>query len=235
SKTGRLVVLWNFIIGRLEINGVAVEPGVSERLREGEEILAGGEIDFLFAERLFIAIKPDRGRPGFVRLHENFYVEGLPLFDPAWHAELLDRNVIATLNAKRRHVDADAKRARCGCGVKGVSDIFIAIGKEDEPLLASLRKRRGAEPNGGGQIGALGADHSVDLLQIDFIVRRRLNGGFRAENQYACFVFFLFAGSDLVDVSARRFLLRGWDAVRAIQKEEYVHSFLRLEPLQARD
>src|SRR5206468_2285211 len=62
------IVLGDVVAGRFDIDSVAVEAGVGQSLRKSEKIFAGGEFDFLFAERLVVAIEADGGGLRFVGL-----------------------------------------------------------------------------------------------------------------------------------------------------------------------
>ena len=102
-----------------------------------------------------------------------------------------------------------------------------------EALLAGLRKRRGGQPNRRGQVRPFRADDRLDLLQVHRGVGRGLDAGFGAEDDDAGLVLLLLLLGDAVDVIPGGFLLRGGDAVRAVQREEHIHAFHRPQPLEA--
>ncbi len=99
--------------------------------------------------------------------------------------------------------------------------------------MARLGKRRRTQSNGGGDVGALGADDGLDFGFVHdgfrFGFQRRLG----AKHQHATTVFFFLGGGGLVYVLERALLLRGRNAVRSVEQEHHIHAFHRTQPLHA--
>ena len=106
------VVLGDLVPGNVELHVVGVEPGLVERLRKGEEVLAGGELDRLLAQEPVVLEQSQRRGPVGVRLHEDAHLEGLSLLEAGGHAELLDGDVAAPRHAQRHDIHGDAEAAR---------------------------------------------------------------------------------------------------------------------------
>ena len=94
GKAGGAVVLRQRIAFDVHLHVVAVEAGLGQGLGKGEEVLAGGEFDLFFAEKLFVAKEPDGGRGGLVGLDEDFDLEGLALLELGRHLEFLHRDIV---------------------------------------------------------------------------------------------------------------------------------------------
>src|SRR5438445_3883674 len=81
SKTSGAIILGKRIARRVHLHVIAIEAGFGKRLRKSKKILACGKLDFLFSEKLIVAIKPDRRGLGLIGLDEDFDLERLRFFE----------------------------------------------------------------------------------------------------------------------------------------------------------
>jgi hypothetical protein len=234
-EAARLVVLRDRVAGDLDLDVVAVEAGVRERLGKGEQVLAGLELHLLLAEQLVVAEQAHGRGLRLVGVGEDLRLERLALLDVRGEAELLDRYVTAAGRAERHDVERDPERLGGNQRGHRVADVLVAVGKEDELLLARLGKCRRAEPDRTRDVGALAFDDGLDLLGF----RDGRGGGFQrrvgAEDQEARLVGLLLVLGPGVRHFACLLLLGRRHGVRPVEHEEDVHALLRPFPLDAGD
>ncbi len=234
DETAGPIVLRHVVPGRFDIDGVAIEAGFGERLREGKQVFARGELHLLLAQRLFIAIEAHGRSLRPVGLDEDFGLEGLSFLDAVGQSEFLHRHIVAALHSQRHDVQGHPQRARRQQRRQAVADVLVPVRKQHQSLLAGFRKRRRPEADRPGDVRSLRPHDRQDLrvVQVDFVVRRSLERGFGAKNQQPNAVAFLLVRRGLVDIAAGRFLLRRRNAVGPIEQKENVHSLQRSPPLQ---
>ena len=236
-KRGGAVVLRQAVTRDLHLDRIGVELRIVERLRKGEEVLARLEFHLLLAEELFIAVKAQPALLLPVGLDEDLRLNRLPLLHPRGQAEALHGDIIAPRRAERDDVNGHAQWLRGENGVERIADVLVAVGEQDDPFLAGLRKRRRAEPDRARDVSPIRTDHGENLLLlgIDEIVDRGFQGGIAAKHEQPDAVVLLFIRRDALGVFESSLLLWGRHAVRAVEDEHDVHPFERLPPLQPGD
>ncbi len=234
GKREGAVILRQRIARRFHPRLVVIKTGRGEGLRKRKQILARRQFHRLLAQELLVAIQPHRRRAGSVRLHKNFCLEGLALLELRRQLQSLNGNVVGAGHAEGNHVYCHALRTSGPHRVDRVADVLVAIRKQDQPFLAGFGKGGGAELDGGGEIGALRIDHRLNLREIERHVGQPVNARLRAEDDDPGLVRQRLWPDQPGDELARRLLLLGRDAIRAIEEEKNVHAFDRTPPLPAR-
>ena len=208
GKSAGAVVLRQWIARSIDPTVVAVKTRLRQSLRESEQVFAGGKFDRLLAQILFVTIQTHDCFLRLVRLHEDFYIENLPLFQFRGHLHFLDGHIVGPRHAHGHYVHRDPQRFGGEHSAHRVANVFIAIRHQHQALLAILREGRRPEPDRRRQIRALGSHDRLNFLQVNCGVGRRLNAGFVAEDNYARLIDILFLLRSFVNVITREVLLR---------------------------
>ena len=212
-----------------------IEREMERGLGEGEEVLTLGELDFLFAQKLIVSIKPDSSGLGLVSLDENFDLEGLAFFEFGGQLKFFDRTIVGAGHTHGDDIDGHAEIFAGEGGGHGIADVFVAVGHEDEAFLAVFGESGGTQANGGGEVGPFSAHDGLDFLEIDGGVRHGFDAGFGAKDDDAGLIDVSLQFGAVVDVSLGEFLLLRGDAVRAVERVEDVHTLDGQQPLEAGD
>ena len=139
-------------------------PGRAAFAGKREQILAGGQLDLLFAQKLFVAIEPHGGRLRLVGLDEDFDLEGLAFFELGWHLDFLNGNIVGPRDAHRHNIDRDSQRL-------GRQHALMASPMFSLPSVSSTRRFWPVSGNAAvpSRIAAARSVRSVSDHRLDFL------------------------------------------------------------------